>query len=99
MSSRERAMRIIGVALIVPPVGVGRGKTGVGRTFDLRQTAAGEIGMLRFMCQRGWIPHRWGERLENGDGEGFQLCRRCGSHRSGRPFDPPPDAPQPLSDR
>jgi hypothetical protein len=55
--------------------------------------------MLQFLCKRGLIHHRWGERLENDEGEGYMLCRRCGARRSGRPVDPPDDAPHFFNDR
>jgi hypothetical protein len=54
--------------------------------------------VLRLLCKRGWIHHRWGERQEDANGEGFLLCRRCGCNRSGRPIDPPSDAPHLLND-
>jgi hypothetical protein len=62
-------------------------------THLVRQTGGREIDVLRFLCQRGWIPHRWGERQENDDGEGIRLCRRCGGQRSGQPVAPPFDPP------
>lgn len=49
--------------------------------------------MLGFLCKRGWLPHRWGERQLNEHGEGFRLCHRCGGQWSGRPVAAPPDAP------